>query len=106
MDTAKFQCPAEKGSSRKPGFRYIPFSETWVSGKRGSRKRTDLQLINHQTSPQTTEDSCEHDQLALRHGRRTGYESHQLRWFVRFDYGLQGFDICVHTIDYAPKLYL
>ena len=28
MDTAKFQCPAEKGSSRKLGFRYTGFSES------------------------------------------------------------------------------
>src|SRR5215208_2304775 len=40
MDTSKFQCPAEKGSSRKLGFRYTgrTLLGNWASGTDYSRK--------------------------------------------------------------------
>src|SRR5215218_2213955 len=76
-----------------------------LSEKRASRKPTELRLINHETSAQTTEIAVSTTNSPLGTGR-TVYESHQLRWFVRLDYGLQGFDICVHMINYAPKMYL
>src|SRR5215212_5967386 len=95
---------SDNRNSRQLSFRQTGFSETglpgliilgtWASGKRGSRKPTDLRLINHQTRGQTAEIAVSTANPPWGARGRTVYESHQLRWFVRFNYGLQGFDIC------------